>query len=228
MQTGIEISLATNIAAAAFSVAVGVFLLGRWKKQENRLLTDLPLMFGITFITQAISQMMLALPNLGLVEDTSLYFGVRSVVILGTTLPLLGATLNIWLARFQQYHMRILGLLALYWLSAVVLGPSREVIILLHTPILIGLMIALMVTFAITWKTGRLKEVRSELILASLLLTIVSQVTRVSFMTAGLDALSNLLNTAAVILAALALTNPWYWRKYRATKVIALETELCA
>ncbi len=199
-----------NLVATVFSIAISLYLMKRWFAQENRLYTDLPLMFSLSFISMAINLFLLDLINIGLIEETLPIFKVRAFVILWCTLPMLGASLHIWMRRSQKTKIRILFLMALYWVSVIIIGPTKEFIIMFHVPILISLMLLLIVTFSITWKTERLKEIRSDLLLLSMIIITVIQFSRVSLMHAGLDFVASILDALAIIIAALALINPWY------------------
>ncbi len=203
-------SFGINLAATIFSIAVSLFLFAHWYRQTNRLYVDLPLMFSITFIAEAINLFMLSLIDVGLIEETLPVFKIRAFIILWSALPLLGASMNIWSHRSQRTQLKVLFALAVYWVIVIILGPTRDIIILLHVPILLSLMVLLLATFAITWKTGRLKEVRSDLMLVSILIVMATQVSRVSLMKMGLDYVAAILNAIAIIVAALALINPWH------------------
>jgi hypothetical protein len=99
--------------------------------------------------------------------------------------------------------MRILALLVVYWTLVAMLAPTEESIILLVMPIILTLTIGMIVTFLITWKTGRLKEIRSDLVVLSFIFGIASQVvaTQIIF--------NNTLTALATIVSTLGLTNPW-------------------
>lgn len=185
----------------------------RWLEQENKLYTDLPLMFGLSFISMSINLLILDLINIGFFEETLTLFKMRAFVILWSTLPMLGASLHIWMRRAQKTKVRIMLLMAVYWITVIIIGPTKEFIITLHVPILIGLMLILIVTFSITWKTGRLKEIRSDLLLFSMAIILIIQATRVNLMNAGLDYVASILDAIAVIMAAVALINPWHKQK---------------
>lgn len=206
----VEISLLATIIGFIIAVAIGLYLLRYWYKQEKRLSTDLPLMFGIAMVAQSLNQLMLTIINLGILDDILSVFRIRSFVVLGSTLPMLGAIVHIWVRRSQRTQHRILAGLTIYWMGVALLGPSREFIITLHMPVLLILMIGLIGTFAVTWRTGRLKEVRSELMVFAMIISSISQLTIVPFLLAGLAVVSNVLNLTGMIIATLALVNPWY------------------
>lgn len=213
MQITLEMTTVANIATAIFSVLIAAYLFRLWNRQENKLYTDLPLMFGITFITQAFNNLILVLPALGLVADTMELFRFRSIVIIGTAFPMLVVLITIWLPRLKRHHSKILGLLALYWIVIALSAPSDQVIMMLHLPVILALTIGMIITFSITWKTGRLKEVRSDLIVVSFLVGLIGQALKVPLMNMDLDVLGHIINAAATILATIALANPWYRRE---------------
>jgi hypothetical protein len=132
---------------------------------------------------------------------------------------MMGILLHIWLPKFAKWHLRFLVAIVFYWALVASLGPNQTSIILLTVPVLLVFTLGLIVTFAITWKTGRLKEVRSDLLVASLLLAFSTQALKVPFLIWGLDAMTYLLNVAMMILIALALVNPWYHRMESANEV---------
>jgi hypothetical protein len=213
MQIILEMTTVANIATAIFSVLICAYLFRLWYNQENRLYTDLPLMFGITFITQAFNNIILVLPTLGLVADTMELFRFRSIVIIGTAFPMLVVLITIWLPKLKRHHSKIIGLLAVYWVIVALTAPSDQVIMMMHLPVILALTIGMVITFSITWKTGRLKEVRSELIVFSFLIGLVGQALKVPLMNMGLDVLGHIINAVATISATVALANPWYRRE---------------
>ena len=210
MQIVLEVAAFSNIATAVLSAIISVYLFHLWRSQENRLLTDLPLMFGITFLTQAINNIILVLPIIGLIENSMTLFRFRSIVIIGTAFPMLVVLVTIWLPRIRRHHAKIIGLLATYWIVVALTAPTDQMIMTMHLPIIFALTIGMIVTFSITWKTGRLKEVRSELIVVSFLIGLLGQLFKVPLMNMGLDFVGHFITAFATILATLGLANPWY------------------
>ncbi|MHA2371402.1 MAG: hypothetical protein ACXAEB_00170 [Candidatus Thorarchaeota archaeon] len=198
-----DLTIVSNLVTIALSTIMAMYLISIWYRQERRLNTDLPLMFGITFVAQAVNNLIRILPMLGLVEASMMLFRIRSMVIIATAFPLLGVVLHIWLPRFRKHHMRILGLLVVYWTLVAMFAPTEESIILLVMPIILTLTIGMIVTFLITWKTGRLKEIRSDLVVLSFIFGIASQIVATQII------LNNTLTALATIVSTLGLTNPW-------------------
>ncbi|MHA1924811.1 MAG: CPBP family intramembrane glutamic endopeptidase [Candidatus Thorarchaeota archaeon] len=203
MQLAIDIVNLSVIVTISLSALMALFLFRIWLNQERRLNTDLPLMFGITFIAQAINNFIRMLPMIGVVEMTMELFRLRAGIIYGTSFPLLGVVLHIWFPKIRKYHARILALLTVYWMAGVLLGPTEQVIMILHMPIILVLTIGMLVTFLVTWRTGRLKEVRSDLMVLSFAIGIASQIV------ATVVLLNNLLTSLATMIATLGLVNPW-------------------
>ena len=212
MQTGIELALVANLAGSLVSGLVAIYLLNLWNKQEQRLYTDLPLIFSITFIAMALNAMMQYLTIGGLLPDTMEVFRLRSIIISGSALPLLVALLSIWLPRIEKYHTRIMIVSATYWLLVSFLGTSQSLIMSLLIPLLLVFSLGMLVTFGITWKTGRLKEVRSDLMVLSLAIGFISQALKLPLQSAGLDWLVVSIAAVTAVIAAIALANPWYHR----------------
>lgn len=212
MQIVIDAATAANIATALFSAVLSVYLFSLWRRQENPLLTDLPLMFGITFMTQALNNLILVLPAMNIVEASLALFRFRSLVIIGTAFPMLVVLVTIWLPRFKRHHSKIIGVLAVYWTTVALLAPNDQIIMMMHLPVIAALTIGMIVTFSITWRTGRLKEVRSGLIVLSFLFGLIGQAAKVPLMNMGLDVLAHLNIAVVTILATLGLANPWYRR----------------
>jgi hypothetical protein len=210
MQILTDLSLFTGIAASALAAALAAYLIVLWLRQKNRLLTDLPLMFGIVFIAHAMNQSIVLLSESGVLEMTLGVFKIRALIVGGIALPLVGVLLHIWMPRIRRHHMRILGLVTLYWLIVVVFGFTQNMIMLLHLPVIIIFMGGMVLTFAITWKTGRLKEVRSDLMVFSAVLSLVGQMSLVILLSMGLAAVWSILTVVATLCATLALVNPWY------------------
>jgi hypothetical protein len=221
LQTITEFTIFVNLTTAVLSAAMAGYVIRLWYRQENRLSTDLPLMFGIMFIGQAVNNVLLALPLAGIFPASLLYFKFRALWIVTTIFPLLGVVVNIWLPRYQHRHNRILGALLLYWILVVVLGPTEEVVMRLHLPVILLLTIAMIVTFSITWRTGRLKEVRSDLLVLTFALGTVGQAVRAIL---NLDAMTQIFTAIGTVLIVLALVNPWYDRSSR--RGASQETEL--
>lgn len=207
MQTLTETTIAVNLLTALLSAVLSVYVIRLWYRQENRLSTDLPLMFGITFVGQAVNNVMLALPLMGFVAATLLYFKIRALWLVLTIFPLLGVVVNIWLPKHRRHHTRILALLMLYWILVAVLSPTEEIVIRLHMPVILMLTLAMVATFAIVYKTGRLKEVRSELIVITFALGTVGQAIKAVLQ---LDFMTQVFTAIGTVLIVIALVNPWY------------------
>ncbi|MHA2234355.1 MAG: hypothetical protein ACXABH_03365 [Candidatus Thorarchaeota archaeon] len=205
MQQGTEFVVLSSILTTLLSVLLSIFLGRKWIKQEVRLMTDLPLVFAVSGLCQALNSLILTLPIIGVLEPSLELFRLRSMVIGGAIVPVLGAILQIWTPSYQKYHTRTVLLLTVYWFSIALLGPSEPIIMILTIPILLIISIVMMITFIITWKTGRLKEVRSELMIASVLFMMASQILRVPDVLIG----------AAMICMGVGLANPWYQRESR-------------
>jgi hypothetical protein len=223
MQTITEITIFVNLITAVLSGVLSAYVIRLWLHQENRLTTDLPLMFGITFTGQAINNVLLALPLMGLVENNLLFFQIRALWVCTTIFPLLGVIVNIWLPRQRKYHNRILLALMLYWVAVVALNASEQMIIRLHMPVIITLTLAMVVTFAITWKTNRLKEIRSDLLVLTFALGTIGQAIKAIY---GLDYVVQIFTAIGTVLITLALINPWYHGAKRQEKSPDHEEEM--
>ena len=148
----------------------------------------------------------------GILPDTMEVFRIRAIVISGSALPLLVAVLNIWLPRIEKYHTRITILSIIYWVIVALLGPSQTMIMSLLIPLLLAFSLGMLLTFGITWKTGRLQEVRSDLMIVSLAIGFISQLLKIPLQTMGLDWLVVSVAAMTDVIAGIALTNPWYYR----------------
>ena len=143
MQIITDVSFILELLAIAVSIVLASYLILTWYRQVNRLLTDLPLMFGIVFIGHAINQMLLKLPLLGILEESMELFRVRSFVVGCIALPLVGVLLHIWLPQIRRHHLRIIGVVTLYWIIVSLFGPTMEIIILMHLPVVITFMLGM-------------------------------------------------------------------------------------
>jgi len=199
-----------GVLAYLSTAVLSVFLLVLWARQKNHLYTDLPLLFGVMFMAQAFNSIIRTLPTLGVLEASLDVFRFRTLVMLGSVLPLTIIVLFIWLPRIRAKYTRILGALTLYWALVTLLAPSEALIMILCIPIILVLTVAMVVTFSITWKTGRLREVRSDFMVLCFVLGIMSQ------LTASMVLVNNALWALGTVAATLALTNPWYKRKQSA------------
>ena len=80
-------------------------------------------------------------------------------------------------------------------------------------PFLLVLMIGWLVMFSITWKTGRLKEVRSDLMVFATILSIISQGGKIAMMAMGIGFVADIFTAISVITYTVAMVNPWYQRE---------------
>jgi hypothetical protein len=209
MQDVIDITVYSNFAAAILSVTVAFYLFHIWNRQKNRLYTDLPLVFSISFLVQAMNTAVLAFSTMGVLTVTMDLFRVRAILIGTALIPLSVVLLVIWLPRLQRYYKYVVALLASYALAVPILGTSQEMIMVSIIPVILVILLGLIITFTVTWKTGRLEEVRSDLMVLSLLLMVVSQTAKVPLAAIGLVVLPDLITALSTIIAALAITNPW-------------------
>jgi hypothetical protein len=207
-----DLAFYSDLTVVLTAFTVSVFLYYLWYKQDNRLLTDLPLMFSIVFMAHAVKQIIITLTTIGILESTLDVFRLRGLAVGGIALPMVGVLLHIWLPRIRKYHLRIMALVTIYWAVVALLGPSEHIIQLLHLPVIVIFMGGMVLTFTITWKTGRLKEVRSDLMVVSTLLSLIGQIAMIPLMDAGLSFVSGLIAVIATVTAAVALSNPWYRR----------------
>jgi hypothetical protein len=74
-------------------------------------------------------------------------------------------------------------------------------------------MVGWLVMFTITWKTGRLKEVRSDLMVFATILSIISQGGKVAMMAMGIGFVADIITAISVITYTVAMVNPWYKRE---------------
>ncbi|MFX1482796.1 MAG: hypothetical protein ACFFCP_06350 [Promethearchaeota archaeon] len=218
MQIGTDLVVLSSISTVILSAVIGTYLGRKWFLQQVRLLTDLPLVFAIAFVSQAFNILIVTLQHIGILETTMILFRIRSITIGGSIIPILGALLQIWAPSIQKYHNRLVYLLALYWVSIALTGSTEELVMVLTIPVMIVLGIMMMFTFVITWRTGRLKEVRSELMIISVLFGMASQILRVPLLTTSLFYIPDVLLTISMIVTAIAFANPWYHREMRARR----------
>jgi len=214
-----------SIVAAIVSIVLSMYLYFLWHRQENRLYSDLPLAFSIVFTAHALNQMLLSLTMIGLIPKSLEFFRVRALIVGGIALPMMVVLLNIWLHRFQKHHLRVMGLMTVYWIAIALFGPTQDIIVMLHLPLIITFIGGMVLTFVITWKTGRLKEVRSDLMVISTLLSLVGQVSLVSLSTAGLGFVSGAITVVATLLSTVALSNPWYQRNHASIPKASIAAE---
>ncbi|MHA2352791.1 MAG: hypothetical protein ACXABX_06700 [Candidatus Thorarchaeota archaeon] len=216
MQIGTDLVLLSSMATVVIAVSLSGYLGQKWLSQENRLMTDLPLVFAIAFVGQAFNIAIVTLQHIGLLPATMIFFRIRTIGIGGSIIPIFGAILQIWAPSIQRYHNRMVYLLTLYWLGIDFLVATETMIMSLLIPVLVIIGLIMMTTFIITWRTGRLKEVRSELMVLSVLFGLASQVLRVPLLTTSLFYVPDVLLTISMVLTAIAFGNPWYNRETKA------------
>ncbi|MFW9846877.1 MAG: hypothetical protein ACFFD6_09025 [Candidatus Thorarchaeota archaeon] len=210
MFTIAEITVLMSFSTMMLSLILSTYLITLWRAQENRLYTDIPLMLGVIFLVTVLSQSMMVLDLLGFIEMTINVFRIRAGIVLGMALPMLGVMLTIWAPRRAKHHGKIGVAFSVYWIGSVLLGRTSEEIMMLVIPPLLVLMISWLVTFTITWITGRLKEIRSDLMVIATILSIVSQTGRLAFTSFGIGYMSDILTAISLVFYTLALTNPWF------------------
>ena len=208
MQFGMELVLFSNFAIILISAIVGYYLIHLWYRQENRLMTDLPLVFAISVMSNAINMVMIMMPIVGDFTPSMEYFRIRSVVIGASVVPMIGALFQIWLPSIKKYHNRLLLLFAGYWGMVVLLGSTQEFIMMMCIPLLIASGIVIGATFVITWKTGRLTELRSDIMIISVIVSMGSQILRMSLSSTPLFYIPDVLLMISFILIGLGFAVP--------------------
>ena len=193
-----------RLVAILLSVVLSLSLLYLWFRGERRMNTDLPFIFGITFLLQSVN----ALMSLYIPEMPLDIFRIRSLLIMGTSEILLYTTLFIWDTRFKHRHPHILLVVGAYWSAVALLAPTAAIIMTLTIPILLTGFIGLLGTFIATWKTGRLKEIRSDLLVVSILCLIATQVLKVPLASTGLSYLPDAIVAFGIFIVILAFIIP--------------------
>ncbi|MFW9953823.1 MAG: hypothetical protein ACFFD3_04645 [Candidatus Thorarchaeota archaeon] len=209
MQLVIELTYWSGILAGIISIIGGIYLAHIWYKQSTRLLTDLPLVFAFSFILQGVNMFMLSSMNAGILPDTLEVFKMRTFVIGGSVFPFLTIILHIWVSKFSKYFKYLLAILIAYWTIATIIGTSASMIMVMVLPIMMVVMFGMIFTFAVTYKTNRLKEVRSGLILIAMAFMAFSQLSKVSLMALGLAFIADTATVVGTVLIVLAVANPW-------------------
>jgi hypothetical protein len=137
-------------------------------------------------------------------------FRIRSIIIGGSVIPVIGALLQIWAPRIQRFHNRILLSVTVYWGVMALFGATESFIMMMTIPIILVFGVVMAMTFAVTWKTGRLKEVRSDLMMVSIICGMASQSLRVSLLNTMFFYIPDILLMLSMFFTALAFGNPWY------------------
>jgi hypothetical protein len=204
MQTAMYEILPT-VFTIVFGTILAVYLFRVYFKQEVRLSSDLPLIFGITFAGLGSIMILQLLFRVGVLEETLTIFRIRSVFIGIMALPMLWALLNIWASSHQHRHPHIMVAVASYWLACSLLGTDMTSILMFIIPVMLVLGISLVLTFIITWKTGRLQEIRSGIVAIGLSLMLLSQILRAVI---ELAVVVDLILAISMLVITFALVNP--------------------
>ncbi|MFW9805662.1 MAG: hypothetical protein ACFFFK_02905 [Candidatus Thorarchaeota archaeon] len=226
MQIGTELVILSSLATVALSGTIGVYLFRLWRSQPTRLMTDLPLVFAISTIAQAVQIFIGALPNVGLVAPSIELFRIRAIIICCSIVPIFGALLQIWAPRIQKYHNRLVLLVSVILMATSILGPTEEFIMVMVIPWILVFGLLMLVTFVITWKTGRLKEVRSDLMIVSIMFGLVSQSLRVPLLGSALFYIPDVFLMLSMVFIAIAFANPWYKRELKEKQHATSEIEM--
>ncbi|MHA1636729.1 MAG: hypothetical protein ACTSUO_02440 [Candidatus Thorarchaeota archaeon] len=205
MQAIADIVFFVSLISVLASIVMSLNLLYFWSRRDNRMMTDLPFVFGLVFFLQSISILMTVL----MPEMPLDIFRIRALIILGIVELLLYLTLFIWGSRYKRRHPYIILLVAIYWTSITLLAPSAEMIMTFCIPILLIAFTGMLVTFLVTWKTGRLQEVRSDLLVVSLAMILIAQAVTVSLDALGLDYIPDILVAISAIILSIGIYNPW-------------------
>ncbi len=208
-----EVVFVSSALSTIVSMIVATYLIHKWYNQKTRLPFDLPLMFGIVFVASAVSQFIKSSQMVGLLPATLEIFRVRSLVIAWIFLPWALVLLRILWPSGEKWHMRLWGVLTVVTIGMSLFAPSQALIQTYQTTWILIVIIGVIITFAITWKTGRLKEVRSELVLLGSLLAIVSQIGQIMWAAVGLSWIADVITVLSITAYTLALINPWFQSK---------------
>ena len=93
-------------------------------------------------------------------------------------------------------------------------------------PLILIFGFVMMATFIITWKTGRLKEVRSDLMIVSIMCGMASQILRVPLLASIFFYVPDLLLMLSMIFTAVAFGNPWYRKDLKTKETTASPSEI--
>ncbi|MFX1367012.1 MAG: hypothetical protein ACFFAY_00210 [Promethearchaeota archaeon] len=208
-----EVVFVSSAVSTIVSMIVATYLIHKWYNQKTRLPFDLPLMFGIVFVASAVSQFIKSSQMVGLLPATLEIFRVRSLVIAWIFLPWTLVLLRIMWPSGEKWHMRLWGVLTVVTIGMSLFAASQALIQTYQTTWILIVIIGVIITFAITWKTGRLKEVRSELVLLGSLLAIVSQIGQIVWAAVGLSWIADVITVLSITAYTLALINPWFQSK---------------
>ncbi len=208
-----EVVFVSSALSTIVSMIVATYLIHKWYNQKTRLPFDLPLMFGIVFVASAVSQFIKSSQMVGLLPATLEIFRVRSLVIAWIFLPWALVLLRIMWPSGEKWHMRLWGVLTVVTIGMSLFAPSQALIQTYQTTWILIVITGVIITFAITWKTGRLKEVRSELVLLGSLLAIVSQIGQIVWAAVGLSWIADVITVLSITAYTLALINPWFQSK---------------
>ncbi len=217
LQIGLDYLLgdAVNFISMFVSISVGLYLLLLWKRQENRLMTDLPLVFGLSFLFATVNTVILFSISQGMIPDSLEIFKIRAFSVWLSVFPMSIVLLDVWAYRIKHRHRQILALEALYAISVCAFGSSTQLIMGLIIVLVLIVIIALTAMFVVTWRTGRLKEVRSDLMVFSMMGMIVSQLVLIPLEAQGMAFIAHTLRGISTFIAGLALSNPWFRRNKR-------------
>jgi len=207
MQLGTELVLFSSTTIVIISAIVGIYLFKIWYRQKTRLITDLPLVFTLMALSQAFQNVIVVLQNAGLIDDSLVFLRIRSLIIACSIIPLFGAVIQIWLPKIQRYHTRILASVSAYWAVIAIFGPTSAFIMTLTIPLILISGIMMMVTFIVTWKTGRLKEIRSGVVVFTIPFAMASQILRVPLLGTSLFYLPDLLLVMTLLFMPFAFVN---------------------
>ena len=210
MQIGTDLVILSSLVTILLSGAIGVYLFRLWRRQKTRLMTDLPLVFAITTFCQALQIFLLTLPNIGFIPQSLELFRIRSLIIGGSVVPVLGALFQIWTPKIQRYHNRLVLLFSAYWAVMALFGATEDFIMITTIPLILVFGFVMMATFIITWKTGRLKEVRSDLMIVSIICGMASQILRIPLLASIFFYVPDILLMLSMVFTAVAFGNPWY------------------
>lgn len=205
-----EIAFISSGLSTIVSTILATYLIHKWYHQKARLPFDLPLMFGVVFVASALSQFFKSATLIGFLPDTLEMFRVRTLIIAWVYIPWSLVLMRIMWPSGEKWHMRLWGILTAVSIGVSFFAPTQAIMQAYHTVWILIIIIGVIVTFAITWKTGRLKEVKSELVVLASILAVISQVGQIVWAPAGMTWMGDVFTVFSVTFYTVALINPWY------------------
>ena len=184
---------------------IGVILIAKWLRGENRFLTDMPFLFGIAMFFAAAGESLDVLMDLSILPADLVIFKVRTTITSLTMLFYLITTVLIWLNDRPRLSVAIVVSYTVVLLLVIWLAPEINLVRLWVMPFLFALFFVFVATFILAWYWKRLPDVHGLVMAVGVIIAMIGQALKVPLSTMGLTWISEITDLLGLSILALGL-----------------------